>query len=61
MENVYEQFIDAAGSIFEHLCALICPKLAEANVSEKPEQDGIEAIFKNLFLAVLLLTHQERE
>lgn len=45
MENVYEQFIDEAGSIFEHLCALICPKLAEANMSEPPEQNGIEAIF----------------
>lgn len=46
MENVYEQFIDEAGSTFEHWFAMMCPKLTEANASGLSEQNGIGAILQ---------------
>ena len=46
MENAYEQFIDEAGSNFEHWFAVMRPELAEANVSEPSEQNGMGAIFR---------------
>lgn len=46
MENAYQQFIDEAGSIFEPRFAMMRPELAEANVSEPSEQNGMGAIFQ---------------
>lgn len=46
MENVYEQFIDEAGSMFVHWFAMMFPKLIEANASDLSEQNGIGAILQ---------------
>lgn len=46
MENGYEQFINEASSTLEHWCAVLCPKLAETNVSGLSVQNGIGAIFQ---------------
>lgn len=42
MENVCEQFIAEASSIFEYLFAVMCPKLAETSVSEQSRLSKIE-------------------
>lgn len=42
MENVCEQFIAEARSIFEYLFAVMCPKLAEASVSEQSRLSKME-------------------
>lgn len=60
MENVCEQFTSEVVSIFEHSFAGMCPKLAETSVSEPSEQHGAAPCHKDLFLAKLLLAHQER-
>lgn len=61
VENVCEQFIAEVGSIFEHSFAAMCPELAETSVSVPSEQHGAAPSHKDLFLAQLLLAHQERD